>query len=125
MSNLRTYMNTVASELCQKFAAERAADPRAFKECAVRYLRLALGPGPGRPAKETVTRAAKMRAEGKPWCEVYIACVAHPEGTSADSWTLACLRLRSAIRSRLNVERKRRNRNEFLAGKKRGRIRSS
>src|SRR5260370_23058182 len=108
MLNLCTYMKKVGADLRQKVAAERTEDPRAFKECAVRYLRLALGPGPGRPPKKTVTQAGKMRAEGKTWCEVYSACLSHSEGISADTWTLACLRLRSAVRSRRSTERRRR-----------------
>jgi hypothetical protein len=107
--NLRTYMKKVGADLRQKFGAQRAQDPRVFKECAVRYLRLALGPGPGRPPKQTVTQAVKMRAEGKAWPEIYSACLAHSEGMTADTWTIACLRLRSAVRSRRSAERRRRN----------------
>jgi hypothetical protein len=103
--NLQTYMKKVGADLRQKFGAQRAQDPRAFKECAVRYLRLSLGPGPGRPPKQTVTRAVNMRAAGKPWPEIYSACVAHSDGMAADTWTLACLRLRSAVRSRRSAKR--------------------
>src|SRR5713101_4793086 len=109
MPSLHTYMKKVAVNLCRKFAAERAEDPRAFKQCVVRYLRLALGPGPGRPPKQTITQAVNMRAEGKSWPEVYSACFTHSESMRADSWTLACLRLRSAVRSRRRAERRRRN----------------
>ena len=109
MSSLSAYMRRVGEDVCQRFAEERAVNPRDFKECAVRYLRSAIGPGPGRPLKEMVTQAANMRAQGKSWPEVYAKCLAHsPEGWSTDTRTLDRLRLRSAVRSRRRAHRKKR-----------------
>lgn len=107
MPELRAYMEKVTAGLRQKFAAERANGPRAFKEHAVRYLRLALGPGPGRPPKESVTLAVKMLDHGDSWREIYGAL--GYDKLSADERTVECLRLRSAVRSWRNAARRRRN----------------
>ncbi len=96
--------------LRRHYAPEIAADPQGFKRSVVRLIRLALPPGPGRPADEAVTRAAKMRAQGTPWLEIYRECIPHFAELDNGIRQLPMLRLRAAVRSRRHARQRKKAR---------------
>ena len=103
IADLDSTTRKFAEGLRQKFAAEIARNPRAFKRSVIRILKHELPPKPGRPSDEGVTRATQMRAKGRTWPEIYPACIA--DYTSLDNaWRqFEQLRLRSAVRARRNA----------------------
>ncbi len=97
----------IAACLKRDFAAEIARDAAAFKRRAVHRLKLHLPPGPGRPCLESVTRAADMRSQGKPWREIYHVCIPDYAKLDPASRQVAQWNLRNAVRSRRNSRRRR------------------
>jgi hypothetical protein len=111
-SNLATTIENFARRLRREFSVEIQRNPRAFKYEAVRILKAALPPKPGRPCSEVVTRASQMRAHGKSWKEIYAACllqIAAPDSRQAQQFRLRC-----AVRSRRNPRRCKKSASRFF-----------
>jgi hypothetical protein len=92
-----------ASQLCAHFREEIEREPRAFKLRAIRLLKSALPPGPGRPCVAIVSQATEMRARGQSWQQIYAVCL----GSCVEPHfrQLAQSRLRSAVRARRGREK--------------------
>lgn len=105
--NLDRAIRQIAARLKRDFADEIARDAAAFKRRAVHRLRLHLPPGPGRPCLGSVTQAAEMRAQGKPWKDIYPACIPGHATMDPASRQVAQWNLRNAVRSRRNARRRR------------------
>lgn len=104
--DLEEVVRKFALQLCTQFRDEIEREPRVFKTRAVRLLKSGLPPSPGRPCVESVTRAAKMREQGKPWREIYKACIPDLPQRDSDGRAVAQSRLRSAVRSRRNARQR-------------------
>jgi hypothetical protein len=91
--------------LKRDYGDQLARDPRAFKKRVVRFIRLALPPGPGRPLNDAVTRAIELRAQNTPWLVVYRACIQNFTVLGEGSRQLAMSRLRSAVRARRHLQK--------------------
>ena len=96
--NLSTLVRKFARLLRRRFAIEIEHNPRLFRERVLRLLTSALPARHGRPRIETVSRATEMRAQGKDWRAVYVACI--PTTVAGDARQVAQSRLRSAVRAR-------------------------
>lgn len=96
-----------AARLKRDFAAEIARDPASFKHRAVHRLKVYLPPGPGRPCLDSVTQAGELRTQGKPWKEIYPACIPTYLDLDAASRQVAQWHLRNAVRARRNTRRRR------------------
>jgi hypothetical protein len=75
--DLESAIRKFADSLKRDFAAKIAGNARAFKQRAVRLLRVNLPPGPGRPADELITKAERMYRARKSWKEIYNECIDH------------------------------------------------
>lgn len=100
MKGLSRQVRDFTDSLRHDYADAIASDPRLFKHRVLRMVRLGLPPGPGRPSKKMVTRAAELRAQNRPWLEVYRECIPGLPGLGEGFRQLAMTRLRSAVRSR-------------------------
>lgn len=108
--DLKNHIRKFTASLKHDFAAQIALDSRTFKLRVVRLLRLNLPPGPGRPPDETITRAAKMRAQNRPWHEIYQKCIPHFSELDDGIRQLAMIRLRASVRSRRHGGQRRKGR---------------
>jgi hypothetical protein len=90
------------------FAQEIAKDARRFKKLAVYHLKRSLPPLPGRPPKESLTRAIELRKEGMDWRQIYPLCIPGHSGMPAAVRRQAETNLRGASRSRRNAAKRRR-----------------
>ena len=96
--NLSALVRKFAGLLRRRFAVEIEHNPRLFRKRLLRLLTTALPARHGRPRIEAVSRATEMRAQGKDWRAVYVACI--PTTVAGDSRQVAQSRLRSAVRAR-------------------------
>lgn len=103
------------ARLKHHFGAEIERDPAAFKRRALHALRIHLPPGPGRPCLQPVTRAIEMRAQRKPWSEIYPACIPDFASLERASRRVAQWTLRNAARARRNATKRRKRRAQFSA----------
>ena len=94
-----------AKRLRHDYAAEIAADPWGFKRKAKRLLGLYLPPGPGRPRKETITRAEELHCQGTPWPEIYSQCIPNYASLRWSERRLEIGRLRNGVRARQRLEK--------------------
>lgn len=108
-------MRQVAARLKRDFAHEIGQNPAAFKRRAVHALKVHLPPGPGRPCLQSVTRAVGLHAEGKPWLEVYRACIPGFASLDSASRRVAQWTLRNAAHARRNATERRKRRAQFSA----------
>lgn len=115
VSDLRATMREFTAKLRREFAADIERDAVGFRRDAVYLLSAALSPGPGRQLSKAVTLASELRAQGKSWQVIYAQCI--PASLVDDSRQLAQSRLRSAVRSRRNVRRRRKSPVVFSANK--------
>jgi hypothetical protein len=113
--NLERRVTKFANQLRQSHADEIARDPKKFKRRAVGFLRRKLPPFVGRPADESITRAATLRAEGREWQAVYPVCIHNHGSLTAAERRQAESNLRAALRSRRNATRRRRRARQFVA----------
>lgn len=100
VTGLSRQIRDFTDSLRHNHARAIASDAREFKRRVLRLVRLGLPPGPGRPSKEMITRAIELRAQDKPWLEVYRECIPGFTGLGEGLRQLAMTRLRSAVRSR-------------------------
>jgi hypothetical protein len=104
---MRLQVQRFARRLCRQFPlAFRDAHSVESKETAIRWLRVALPPHPGRPRKASVTLACRLRREGVPWREIYPRCI---ENLAAFDWRTRrqeIRRLRNAYRARHRLVRR-------------------
>lgn len=100
MKTLARTIDSFAESLRRDYAQRIARDARAFKQQVVGQLRRRLPPGPGHPPSAAVTRAVEMRAQGKPWLEIYRQCIRGFATLGQGHRELAMIRLRAAVRSR-------------------------
>ena len=105
---LEQVVREFARRLKRLFPEEIAQDPRGFKRTVVHLLKRNLPPGPGRTPLETITKAIQLRGLGRPWPDVYCACIPGYEALGKADRYLATSNLRGGLRSRLNVRKKRR-----------------
>jgi hypothetical protein len=101
VKGLRRQIRDFTDSLRRDHSRAIDADARGFKHRVLRLVRLSLPPGPGRPSKEMITRAVELRAQDRPWLEVYRECIPGFPGLGEGLRQLAMTRLRSAVRSRL------------------------
>jgi hypothetical protein len=109
-SSLAKRIKEIAARLRRDFAAYIAGDPKKFKREAVRYLKLYLPPGPGRPQEDAITTAIKLRKQRVNWKEIYAQCIPDHSKMLPAIRRLAEQNLRAARRSRLNAARRTRRR---------------
>ena len=109
-----------AKRLRHNCASEIAADPWGFKRKAKRLLGLYLPPGPGRPRKETITRAHELNRQGTPWPEIYSQCIPQYASLRWRERRLEIGRLRNGVRARQRLEGKAVLRRPQLTGRKSG-----
>jgi hypothetical protein len=104
-----------AKRISKLFASEIASDPRGFKKQLTQTIKRNLPPFPGRPTEQSITLAAKLKAGGNGWQDIYPAVL--PDHAQMDPPTrrLAESNLRSAIRSRRNARRRRNPERTLLA----------
>jgi hypothetical protein len=107
VNGLSRQIRDFTNSLRHDYARAIASDARGFKHRVLRQVRLGLPPGPGRPSKEMITRAVELRAQDRPWLEVYRECIPSFPGLGEGLRQLAMTRLRSAVRSRLARLRRR------------------
>lgn len=95
------------NRLKRNYAAEIAADPKAFKKRVVTCIRRGLPPFAGRPNEEAITLAIGLRKARLPWKEIYPQCITGHCGLSLAERRQAENNLRAACRSRKNARRRR------------------
>jgi len=115
VKELNLTIRQFAKRLRRDFAPEIAADPWAFKRKAKHLLGLYLPPGPGRPPEAAVTLATELREKDVSWQEIYPKTI--PNHGDLDTFERRCAEynLRSAVRSRRNAARRRKERKKFMA----------
>jgi hypothetical protein len=116
---VQNFRKQLQSNFPREFASDN--DAAAFKETVIHSVKSVLPPvrRPGRPPKNTVTRASELRQQGKNWPAIYadgaisaelIKSIELQHGSSATfdenqnakfDLSVAKSRLRSAVRSRL------------------------
>ena len=96
-----------AKRLRHGYASEIAADPWGFKRKAKRLLGQYLPPGPGRPRKETITRAHELHCHRTPWPEIYSQCIPNYASLRWGERRLEIGRLRNGVRARQRLDGKR------------------
>lgn len=96
-----------AKRLLRLHPDEITRDPRKFKRRAVAILRRKLPPFAGRPAEESITRAAALRAQAREWREIYPICILNHTSLTAADRRQAESNLRAALRSRRNAAKRR------------------
>mgnify|MGYP001590472797 CR=1 FL=1 len=95
-----------AKRLRHDYAAGISADPRRFKKRVVRLLRIHLPPFPGRPRKETITRALELHRQGTPWSEIYSQCIPNYGSLQWRERRVKIARLQNAVRARKRLDPK-------------------
>jgi hypothetical protein len=115
---LKRRMKQIAARLRREFAAEIERAPPGFKRRAARLLKTLLPPRPGRPCDDNITRAIELRSEEKAWKEVYPICIPAYETLERDARYWAQLRLRDAVRSRRNTQKRRKSQTDFSSPSK-------
>ena len=76
MKGLAHQVRRFTVSLRHDYAQEIAKDPHSFRRRVAGMVRRGLPSGrPGRPKHDAITRAVKLRAQNKPWCEVYKECI--------------------------------------------------
>jgi hypothetical protein len=102
--DIETVISEFVVSLRQTFAEEQSRDRRSFERRAAKiFKKQIMSSRAGRPRKEEVTLAAQMRRQGKPWQQIYAACL--PPGLEDANRKLRQLRLRNAVRARRCRER--------------------
>jgi hypothetical protein len=120
---LTPIVQNFCSHLQSKFPGQfgNAKTAAAFKQTVILSVKSVLPPvrRPGRPPQETVTRAIELRKQGKNWSAIYAELIkaVEPEHGSTRTFaenknakydlSVAKSRLRSAVRSRLNRDKRR------------------
>jgi hypothetical protein len=104
-----------AKRISKQFASEIASDPRSFKKQLTRIIKRNLPPFPGRPTEQSITHAARLRAEGNGWQDIYPVVIPNHAQLDPASRRVAESNLRSAIRSRRNARRRRNTSRTLLA----------
>lgn len=104
-----------ANRISVQFASEIASDPRGFKKQLTQIIKRNLPPFSGRPTEQSITQAARLKAGGNSWQDIYPVVI--PDHAQMDPPTrrVAESNLRSAIRSRRNARRRRNIRRTLLA----------
>jgi hypothetical protein len=105
--NLAATIRRFVMKLQREHALEIERDARGFKRRAVSCFRRFLPPGAGRPCDEAISRADDLRGAGRPWREIYQLCVPGFSALDSTARQVAQSRLRSAVRSRRNIRRRR------------------
>ena len=105
MKELSSTIRQFAKRLCHDYASEIAADPWGFKRKVKRLLRIYLPPGPGRPRKETITRADERHRQGTAWPEIYSQCIPNYASLRWSERRLEIGRLRNGVRARQRLEK--------------------
>jgi hypothetical protein len=109
---IRLEVERFAKRLARRFPqAFTDGDSIDTKEAAIRWLRAAMPPHPGRPRKPTVTLAWRLRRKGVPWREIYPVCI---ENLAAFDWRRRrqeIRRLRNAYRARRRLTCQREGKN--------------
>jgi hypothetical protein len=98
-----------AARLRREHAEEIKRDARGFKHRACGLLKRCLPPFAGRPTEDSITVAAELRKQDRPWKEVYPVVI--PDYATLDTPVRrqAESNLRSALRSRRNARKRRRD----------------
>lgn len=106
MKELGPTIRQFAKRLRHGYASEIAADPWGFKRKAKRLLGQYLPPGPGRPRKETITRAHELHCHRTPWPEIYSQCIPNYASLRWGERRLEIGRLRNGVRGRQRLDGK-------------------
>ena len=106
MKELGLAIRQFAKRLSRDYASEIAADPWGFKRKAKGLLGLYLPPGPGRPRKETITRAHELHRQRTAWSEIYSQCIPNYASLRWKERRLEIGRLRNGVRARQRLEGK-------------------
>jgi hypothetical protein len=106
-----------AARLRREHAQEIESDAKEFKHRACGLLKRCLPPFAGRPTEDSITVAAELRKQDRPWKEVYPVVIPNYATLDAPVRRQAESNLRSALRSRRNA-RKRRRRRKLIAKKR-------
>lgn len=104
-----------AQRLSRLHPDEIGRDPKKFKRRVISILRRKLPPFAGRPAEESITRAAALREKGHEWREIYPMCIPNHIDLIATDRRHAESNLRAALRSRRNAARRRKHARQLVA----------
>jgi len=107
VKQLEAAVRAFAIKLCREYASEIAADPCGFKQQAKSLIGCYLPPYPGRPRKESVTRACDLKRQRVPWPQIYAKCIPEYQSLEWPVRRLEIARLRNAVRARHRLETKR------------------
>ena len=100
MKELGLTIRQFATRLRHNYASEITADPWASKHKPKRLLGMYLPPGPGRPRKETITRAHELHREGASWSDIAQQCIPNYASLGWKTRRLEIARLRNGVRAR-------------------------
>lgn len=104
-----------ARRISKQFASEIATDPRGFKKHLTQIIKRNLPPFPGRPTEQSITQAARLKAGGNSWQDIYPVVIPDHAQMDLPTRRVAESNLRSAIRSRRNARRRRNTSRTLLA----------
>ena len=112
MKQLDAAVRAFANKLCREYASEIEADPCRFKQRAKSLIGYYLPPHPGRPRKESVTRACELKRQHVPWLEIYVKCIPEYKSLAWPVRRLKITRLRNAVRARHRLDGKQARKNK-------------
>jgi hypothetical protein len=104
VKQLDAAVRAFAIKLCREYAGEIDADPCGFKQRAKRLIGCYLPPYPGRPRKESVTRACELKRQRVLWPEIYAKCIPEYKSLTWPVRRLEIARLLNAVRARHRLE---------------------
>jgi len=111
VKQLEAAVRTFAIKLCREYVSEIETDPCGFKQRAKSLLGCYLPPHPGRPRKESVTRACELKRQRLLWPEIYAECIPAYKSLAWPVRRLEIARLRNAVRARHRLETKQTRKN--------------
>ena len=98
MRDIDRAVRSFCADLRREHSEQFEQDPRAFRARVVRYVKMSMPLRAGRPPKEEITVALKMRKAGSAWAEVFKRCL--PSDSSGAERRVQELNLRCAVRAR-------------------------
>lgn len=98
--DLSSLIRDFAITLPKEFPKLYSRDPAKFKRRVLRLFSRAIKLGRGRHCKKEVTLAMEMRAQGKPWRQIYLSAIPNYVRLSPIARSLKQRQLRDSVRSR-------------------------